>query len=282
MSLVEIVSLPFRILYKVHCILFFSVSLVLLYPIFKILLAKPARYPGAFRMMRFYAWLFHFFLIIPVRVRSKPKKLPEGAFIICPNHSSFFDIPCIYLIFKNYFTFVGKKEIEKWPLFRIFYTSGMNILVDRHSTSGAVKAMRRMMAEVEMNHPLMIFPEGTITKNAPHMGPFRPGAFQIAIQKQIPVVPVTFLNNYKRLERKGFLRGYASPGICNVIIHDPVSTKGLTKDDLPEFEKRIRDIIEKPILDELKKSKKKPVETNVLSLAENGDFKKKSENYSRL
>lgn len=267
MSLVEIISLPFRVLYKIYCLLFFCISLILLYPGFKILLAKPARYRAAFKVMRFYAWLFHIFLIMPVRVRTKPKELPEGAYIICPNHSSFLDIPCIYLIFKNYFTFVGKREIEKWPLFRVFYTSGMNILVDRHNTSGAVKAMRRMMAEVEMNHPLMIFPEGTITKNAPHIGPFRQGAFQIAIQKQIPVVPVTFLNNYKRLERKGFLRGHASPGICNVIIHDPVSTKGLTKDDLPEFEKRIRHIIEKPILDELKGQKKKLVETSVLSLA---------------
>lgn len=245
MSVLELILLPFRVLYKLYCLLFFAISLILLYPFFKFLLAKPGRYPYAFKVMRFYAWCFHFFLIIPVRVIAAPVKLPDGPYIICPNHSSFIDIPCIYLIFKKYFTFVGKKEIEKWPLFRIFYTSGMNILVDRHSAAGAVQALRRMMAEVDMNHPLMIFPEGTITKNAPHMGLFKQGAFQIAIQKQIPIVPVTFLNNYRRLERKSFFRGFASPGISDVIIHEPVSTKGLTKNDLPELEKRVRDIIEK-------------------------------------
>jgi len=201
----------------------------------------------AFRVMRAYAWSFHFFLLLPIRVKSRPTQLPEGPFIICPNHSSFFDIPCIYVVFKKYFTFVGKKEIEKWPLFHIFYTSGMNILVDRHSSVGALKAMRRMFSEVDMGHPLMIFPEGTITKNAPYLGPFKEGAFQVAVQKQIPIVPVTFLTNYKRLERKGFFRGMASPGFSDVIIHDPISTVGKVKADIPELIKLVEQIIWEPL-----------------------------------
>ena len=197
--------------------------------------------------MQFYAWCFHFFLFMPIKIVNEPKKMPDGPFLICPNHTSFIDIPILYRIFKRYFTFVGKKEIEKWPLFRIFYTSGMNILVDRNSANDSVKTMRRMFTEIDMGHPLVMFPEGTITKNAPRLGEFRKGAFLIAIQKQIPIVPITFLNNYKRLERNTFFKGFASPGFCKVIIHPPVSTFGMNRSNLPELEKRIRLIIEKPL-----------------------------------
>jgi len=251
-EILRIVGFPLKAIYKIYCVIFFCVSMVFFYPFFKLLLGNKKNYPTAFKLMRVYAWCFHFFLFLPIRIISAPKKLPEGPFLICPNHSSFFDIPTIYRIFKKYFTFVGKKEIEKWPLFRIFYTSGMNILVDRDSNSGSIQSMRRMFSEVDMKHSLVIFPEGTITKNAPHLGPFRSGAFLIAIQKQIPIIPVTFLTNYKRLERKGFLKGYAGPGFCDVIIHPPVSTKGMTRKDLPELEKIIRSIIEKPFKESIK------------------------------
>ncbi len=199
--------------------------------------------------MHIYAKSILILLFIRLKEIRKRPELPKSAFIICSNHSSFIDIPCLYTMFDFYFTFTGKQEIEKWPLFRIFYTSGMNILVDRHNPKNAVTAMRRMINEIELNHPLMIFPEGTITKNAPHMGPFKQGAFQIAIQKQIPIVPVTFLTNFKRLERKSFFKAKASPGISKVIVHDPVSTAGLTKKDMEALQIKVRKIIEAPLFE---------------------------------
>lgn len=255
LQILEALYYPFKLIYKIYCFLFFAISLILFYPIFKVLLSKKSRFPKAFKVMRFYAWCFHFFLFLPIKIKSSPKKMPSGPFLICPNHSSFFDIPAVYRIFSNYFTFVGKREIEKWPLFRIFYTSGMNILVDRDNSSNSILSVRQMLAEIEEGHPLVIFPEGTITKNAPRMGPFRKGAFLIAIQKQIPIVPVTFLTNYKRLERKMFFKGYASPGVCEVVIHSPISTVGLTRADLPELEKRIKLIIEQPMNENAQKLK---------------------------
>lgn len=197
--------------------------------------------------MRVYAMLMHLLFFLPVRLKKTMPELPKGPFIICPNHSSFFDIPCIYFIFSSYFTFVGKKEIEKWPLFRIFYTSGMNILVNRHDASGAGIAFKRMLSEIDLGHTLVMFPEGTITKNAPHLGEFKDGAFRIAVQKQIPILPVTFLSNYKRMERKGFFSGFASPGFCDVIIHEPISTVGKGKADIPKLKELVREIIAEPI-----------------------------------
>jgi 1-acyl-sn-glycerol-3-phosphate acyltransferase len=197
--------------------------------------------------MRFYAHLLHTLAFIRIKVDGEDNIPANGSFIICPNHTSFIDITSIYIIFKRYFVFTGKKEIEKWPLFHIFYTSGMNILVDRESRSGAFRAFKRMAEEIDKGNPIMIFPEGTISKQAPRLTTFKAGAFAMAIQKQIPILPVTFLTNWKRLQRSKFYAGKASPGLAEIVIHKPIITAGLTKSDADSLEAQVRAIINGPL-----------------------------------
>lgn len=200
--------------------------------------------------MRMHAFLLLVFGGVKLKVKGIENIPKEGPYIICSNHTSFFDTFCIYTIFKRYFVFLGKKEIEKWPLFHIFYTSGMNILVDRDGKTGAIKVLKRMSKELDNGIPLFIFPEGTISKNPPKMGPFKPGAFAIAVQKQVPVLPVTFITNWKRLQRGGILKGRAGPGLSRVVIHKPVPTTGMKKVNVPELQDSVRCIIEGPLLAE--------------------------------
>lgn len=197
--------------------------------------------------MRIYAYLWQFFAFTPININGKDNIPTEGPFLICANHGSFMDIPVIYVTFQNYFIFAGKKEIEKWPLFHIFYTSGMNILVDRHNPKGDLKAFKRMMETIDAGHPLAIFPEGTITKNAPLLGEFKDGAFLLALKKEIPILPVTFLNNWRRLERKGLWKGHGGPGISKVIIHQPINCVNYNKSDVEVLKELIKKTISDPI-----------------------------------
>jgi 1-acyl-sn-glycerol-3-phosphate acyltransferase len=197
--------------------------------------------------MGFYAGLWQIFAFAPIKLKGAENIIKDSPFIICPNHSSFMDIPCIYAIFKRYFVFTGKKEIENWPLFHIFYTSGMNILVDRHSRSGAMASFKKMMKEIDKGNPLLIFPEGTISKTAPELTSFKSGAFKLAIQKKVPILPVTFVTNWKRLQRKGLWEGKAGPGYSEVVIHEAVYTDGLSKNDVEILETKIRKIINGPL-----------------------------------
>jgi 1-acyl-sn-glycerol-3-phosphate acyltransferase len=238
---------PVRVIYKTWFFLCFALSLVLFYPVFKYYLSSQKRWPKAFVIMRFYAHLLHALAFIRLKVDGEENIPANGSFIICPNHTSFIDITCIYIIFKRYFVFTGKKEIEKWPLFHIFYTSGMNILVDRKSRSGAFRAFKRMAEEIDNGNPIMIFPEGTISKQAPKLTSFKSGAFAMAIQKQIPILPVTFVTNWKRLQRSKFYAGKASPGLSEIVIHQPIITAGLTKSDADSLESRVRAIINGPL-----------------------------------
>ncbi|MBI2271182.1 MAG: 1-acyl-sn-glycerol-3-phosphate acyltransferase [Bacteroidetes bacterium] len=197
--------------------------------------------------MRLHAFVLLLFAGVFMKIKGAGNIPKNGAYIICPNHSSFFDTFCLYSIFDQYFVFIGKKEIEKWPLFHIFYTSGMNILVDRQNAAGSVSALRKMCTEIDKGHPLAIFPEGTISKEAPKLGPFKSGAFAIAIQKQVPVLPVTFVTNYKLLERGGIWKGRARPGIAEIIIHKPINTTGLNKKSINRLQMDVQAIINTPL-----------------------------------
>jgi 1-acyl-sn-glycerol-3-phosphate acyltransferase len=247
-KLTEYILLPFRIFYKIYLLLFFTILLLLLYPILCVLLAKPLWFPIAFKVMRVQAFLILVFGVVYLKVKGRNNIPKHGPFIICPNHSSYLDIPCLYVLFRKYFVFTGKREIEKWPLFHIYYTSGMNILVDRGSSSGSVALLKRMSQEIDKGLPLMIFPEGTISKHAPKLVPFKSGAFAIAIQKQIPILPVTFLSNWKRLQRSGIWNGKAGPGISEVIIHKPIITNGLNKSHIDQLCNEVQKMVNEPLL----------------------------------
>lgn len=245
--MIKLLLLPFWVTYKLYYFLYFVISFLAAYPVFYYLLSDRKRFPRAFVVMRWFALIWQSFAFVPIRTQGRSNIPDKGSFIICANHTSYMDIPVIYCLFKNYFVFVGKKEIEKWPLFHIFYTSKMNISVDRESPSGSMEALKRMLEEIEKGHPLAIFPEGTIPKTVPELGEFKSGAFAIAIRKQIPILPVTFVTNWKRLQRSGLWKGHAGPGYSEVVIHEPVPTTGLTKKDADRLQEKIRAIINIPL-----------------------------------
>jgi len=242
-----IILFPFKFVYKIYLLICFVSLLILIFPFLRYYLSKKERFPSAFKFSKLLGKLFLFFSGIVLKVKGRENIVEDKPFLICSNHSSFLDIPCLYSIFDKYFIFTGKKEIENWPLFHIFYTSGMNILVDRHNKMGLVKAFKRMMEVIDEGHPLVILPEGTISKVAPKLAEFKTGSVTLAIQKQIPILPITFTTNWIRLQRKGFFKGKASPGISEVIIHPLISTTGLKKNNADELQLKLRDIINLPL-----------------------------------
>ena len=184
----------------------FVLSLLLLYPIFYWALSNSSRFPIAFRLMRF--WALSLQLSGGIRMEIEHEgQLPDGPFVIAPNHSSYIDIPLMYRVFKDYFVFMGKQELSSWPMFRIFFTKNMNI-----------------------------------SEDTPKLMRFKHGAFKLGIEMQIPIVPVTFLTNH-RLNSMGLMQGRSGPGTSRVIVHEPISTIGLTEDDLPALRDKVFGII---------------------------------------
>ena len=175
--------------------------------------------------------------------------LPDGPFIICPNHGSYLDIITMYRTFSKYFVFFGKMELNTWPMFNIFFTKGMNITVDRGNASQALKAMERAKDELNNGNSIVIFPEGTIPSSAPKMKSFKSGAFILSIESGYPIVPVTFTTNWKRLQAGAALRVKGGPGPSKAIIHAAIYPKDYKESGVVHMKRDTFEIINKPLIE---------------------------------
>ncbi len=169
-------------------------------------------------------------------------------YIYCANHTSYIDIIMCYCTIPDYFIFMGKQELQKAPLFNIFFKD-MNILVNRKSSFGSHKALQTAGERLDMGQNLIIFPEGTISREAPSLRPFKYGAFKLAIEKQLPIIPITYVNNFMLLQDKAFLKGNGRPGMSRVVVHEAIETKGLTLEDIEMLKNKVEQIIKKPLLE---------------------------------
>ncbi len=221
---------PVRLIFKFGFALYFFLTLAVLYPLFYFFLAKRRRFKKAFELKRFWSILLQmgFFSWIS---KKQEAELPEGPFIICSNHTSFLDIIIMYRIIPRYFIFMGKNELLKWPLFKTFFKK-QDIAVNRHNPSSAARAFSKAKEVLKNGDALAIFPEGTIPKHAPKLKPFKDGAFKLAIECQVPIVPVTFLTHWRMLGDAESIWGRVRPGVSKIIIHAPIPTAGMTDKDL--------------------------------------------------
>jgi len=173
-----------------------------------------------------------------VSVERESKLDQNQSYIYCSNHTSYLDIELMYSMFPRYFVFMAKAELRSVPLFRLFFKD-MDIAVDRGSKMASHKAFERAGLDIDKGHSVVMFPEGTISDNVPEIGRFKNGPFKLAIEKQIPIVPITFKNNYKIMPKKIWSIDWGGPGIAKVIVHNPISTTGMTEDNVVSLREEV-------------------------------------------
>lgn len=239
------IFLPFRWVYKIWFAFVFFFSLVLLYIPFRVLLFRPRRYEKAFRLKRAWAGFLQYACGTPVRIERRGA-LPDPPYVICCNHSSYLDIIQMYNVVPEYFLFIGKYELLRWPLFNIFF-KGMNIAVNRGSHVEAAKAFRRAASAIDRGTSIALFPEGTIPAFTPRLKPFKDGAFKMAIEKQVPILPITFLDHWRLFGEPTEFMSRARPGIARAVVHAPIPTEGLTEADLVPLRQQVFRVIEGPL-----------------------------------
>ncbi|MBT3648029.1 MAG: 1-acyl-sn-glycerol-3-phosphate acyltransferase [Flavobacteriales bacterium] len=237
---------PLRVLWKIYFFLFFILTLTVFYPLFRWGLAKRERFPLAYKFMRYWSWWV--LTLVGIRMRRIQKGVePEAPFIICPNHSSYLDIITMCRVFKNYVVFMGKMEILTWPMFNVFFNTGMNISVDRSSMKGAKNAYDLAKEALQRGESIVLFPEGTIPNGAPELGPFKNGAFKLAKEMEVPILPVTFIDNVNRLQAGAALRVKGGPGPSRVVIHEAIMPDQIRSMTMSELKRNTFDIIKKPL-----------------------------------
>ncbi|WP_339916138.1 lysophospholipid acyltransferase family protein [Yeosuana marina] len=229
----------FWVLYRVWFYILVIIPIIILFPILFVSILKEAWYPYFFRLARFWA---RFILIgMGFKVKVEAHQIPEKdkSYMFIANHTSMADVMLMLAVIKNPFVFVGKKELGKIPLFGFFYKRTC-ILVDRSSAKSRQAVFLRAQKRLKSGLSICIFPEGGVPEEHIELDTFKDGAFRLAINHHIPVVPLVFLDNKKRFSYTFFSGG---PGKMRVKIHKFLETENLTVNDTKILNSKARMII---------------------------------------
>ena len=165
------------------------------------------------------------------------------SYMLVANHKSMIDIMLMLSVSKDPIVFVGKKELEKIPLFGYFYRR-VCILVDRSSAESRKDVYTKAIKRLDTGLSVCIFPEGGVPDPTVVLDEFKNGAFSLAIQFQIPIVPMTFLDCEKKFPYFfAYNHFVGSPGKLRANVHNFIETKGLTQDDKQVLKKKVYDIL---------------------------------------
>lgn len=229
-----------RVLYTGYALLIFGILFFIFFFPLLIPIAFPRQHHLVGILNRWWARALFFLVFIPVKMEWRFKPDPRQQYIFCPNHFSYLDIPAMGLN-KHNTIFVGKNDMENIPLFGFMYRR-LHITVDRSKLKSKFNTFIRSCQAIDEGKSLVIFPEGGIlSEKEPVMAHLKDGAFRLAVQKQIPLVPVTLPFNRIIMPPDRFLLHW---GTVKLIFHEPVQTRGMTMEEIPALKKKLYDIIQ--------------------------------------
>ena len=232
-------------LYSAYGLMVFGLTFLVLLPFFLLAMFVPAFEKLASPLNYIWARSFFFFLFV-----HRSKVIWEGKldrkehYAFYANHTSYLDIPTIGLL-GHIFKFIGKASLKKVPIWGYMY-SKLHILVDRGSLKSRHNSWLAVENAIKKGFSVAFFPEGGIlSKTPPKMVPFKEGAFRIAVDQQIPIVPVTIPYNHLILpdEKPLVIR----PGKIVMKVHEPIWPQGKDEEAVKQIKQQVRAVIEEEL-----------------------------------
>lgn len=182
-------------------------------------------YPG-----KIWSQLTCYILLLPVRVEGRENLEKRTSYVFVPNHQGAFDIFLIYGFLGRNFKWMMKKSLRKIPFVGKACESAGHIFVDRSNPKNMLGMVRQAEASLKDGVSLVVFPEGSRTRDG-RLGSFKRGAFQMADDLQLAVVPVTINGSFEVLPRDAKM-------VCRhaltLTIHQPISPKGKGPENVKE------------------------------------------------
>ncbi len=180
--------------------------------------------------------------MVPVKVELEGLEQidPNRSYVVVANHQSQIDIPVVYGYSGLDLRWVAKAEVGRIPFLAAGCRAIGHIFIDRSNPEQARQAINRAVERLEPGTGLMFFPEGTRSRSG-ELQSFKKGAFRVAVDQQLPVLPVSVTGTREVLPAYTLrLR----PGRVKVRFHDPVATEGMGVEQVGELRRRVHGIIE--------------------------------------
>ena len=223
-------------------IVFVATMLVIIIPVWLVsLLPEPARAKNLHVIFRVWMGVYMPLIFCPVFRKGKKNFKKGENYVVVINHNSLMDIPVSSPWIPGPNKTLAKMEMARIPLFGIIYKTG-SILVDRKKDSSRRNSFSKMQETLDLGINLCLYPEGTRNKTKQPVQPFFDGAFTVAVKAQKPIVPGIIFNTGRILPARATF--WARPLPVHVHFLEPVSTIGLTTDDIPALKEKIHHIME--------------------------------------
>jgi 1-acyl-sn-glycerol-3-phosphate acyltransferase len=179
--------------------------------------------------------------LCPVKVIGRKKLDKKQSYVFVANHQGAYDIFLIYGYLDVPIKWVMKQSLRKIPFVGAACQAAGFIFVDSSSPKAAAKTIQEAEEKLKNGASIAIFPEGSRSRTG-KLDKFKKGAYQMALDLQLPIVPVTINGTYNVMPRGSF---WINPHKMELIIHEPIPTKDLVSNDLREATLTIRSLTEK-------------------------------------
>ena len=177
---------------------------------------------------RFWGRCFCFLLFVRVEISGMEHINPRESYVFALNHQSYFDIFVVYGWLPNIFKWIMKAELRKIPFVGLACQAAGHIFIDRSSSIAATKSIEKAKEQLRNGVSVVIFPEGTRTFTG-KMQSFKRGAFRIATDLKLPIVPATLVGSFERLKRGS---AHFTHGKIQLHIHQPIDVKQYLPDNV--------------------------------------------------
>lgn len=176
-----------------------------------------------------------------ITVRQNPLVNPDKSYVFIANHQGAFDVFLIYGYLNQNLKWVQKQELRKIPFVGKASEIAGHVFVDNSSMKKMLATINKAEQELEDGTSMVIFPEGARSETG-QMGRFKKGAYIIAKEMKLPIVPLTINGAYDVLKIGSLKMNFLKK--MELIVHDPIETTNLDDDDLSELITRTHSIVE--------------------------------------
>lgn len=221
-----------------------GIGFLAVYPLLVVLLSRKKWFFYAQIVRRAWVnWCLFWGFIRVEQVFEEPL-IKHKPYVITPNHTSKLDMLTLVGRLGIDISYMAREEIQRIPLFGIFIRT-IDIPIDLNNSRKTVIAYQRGIDHLKNGNNLVIFPEGTISRLTPKLSPFKDGAFKMAIEQQVDIVPVTIIGNWELASDFGPFN--FKPGKVIQYVHKPISTLGMTSRQTGELKQKVFRIIEQKL-----------------------------------
>ena len=237
------------ILWRIWFYTLATIPVLVLFPLLALLVFLPNGYPYLFWIARnIWAPFILTGMGFWTRIQNTSGAQPQKSYLLIANHTSYIDPFLMLRAWKTPFVFVGKKELVEIPVFGFIYKRAA-IMVDRSDKKSRFAVYGLAKKVIHGGYSVCIFPEKDYLDESILLNEFKRGAFKLAIEHQLPVLPMVFYDPKRMFP---WYTTYGFPGPMRVSIYPPLPIEGLTERDIPELQQKAHNFIKDKLLSDPK------------------------------